>query len=267
MRAGHVLRALPELFRIGFAEVVAYRAEMVIWILSATMPLIMLSLWNAVVSEAPLQGFGPTEVTRYFAATLVVRQLTSSWLIWKLNHLIRTGGLSPLLLRPMHPLVQEGATMLAAMPFRIAVLLPMLLALVAWRPDIVTLPEPWALALFLPSVLLAWVLGFLAQAVFAMLAFWLEQSQGLFSVWFSVWMLLSGYLVPLDLFPPVLQDVLVWLPFRGMLAAPVELLAGLQDPAGAALDLGVQLGWTVAFSALAVVLWKRGIVRYGAYGA
>ena len=37
-------RALPTLFRIGFAEAVAYRAEFFVWILSTTMPLIMLAI-------------------------------------------------------------------------------------------------------------------------------------------------------------------------------------------------------------------------------
>lgn len=267
MRLPHLLRALPALFRIGFAQMVAYRAEMVIWILTATMPLIMLSLWNAVVTEAPLQGFGPTEITRYFAATLVVRQLTSSWLIWHLNYEIRSGSLSPRLLRPMNPLVVEASTMLAAMPMRLLVLAPMLLALVAWRPELLAMPEPWALLLFLPSVFLAWVLGFLVQALFGLLAFWLDQSQGLFGVFFSVWMLLSGYLAPLALFPPSLHSALTWLPFRGMLAAPVELLAGMQTLEGALLDLGIQLGWCGLAAAGVALLWRRGIRRYGAFGA
>ena len=101
MSVARAVRAMPAMFRIGFAELVAYRAEMVVWILSATMPLIMLALWNSVVAEAPIAGFGPTEITRYFAATLVVRQLTGAWLVWHLNWMIRTGGLSAKLLRPI----------------------------------------------------------------------------------------------------------------------------------------------------------------------
>ncbi|MCB9697287.1 MAG: ABC-2 family transporter protein [Alphaproteobacteria bacterium] len=263
----HLLRALPDIFRVSFAGVVAYRAEMVIWILTSTMPLIMLALWNAVVDEAPLMGFGPTEITRYFAATLLVRQLTSSWLLWELNEEIRTGSLSMKLLRPMHPLWVHAADMLAAMPTRMVVLLPMLLALVAWRPELLALPDAWALAAFLPSVFLAWLLGFLVQAAFACLAFWLEQTQGLFALWFGAWMLLSGYLAPLEMFPEAAQPLLGVLPFRGMLAAPVELLTGRATPQTALADLGVQLVWTVAGFAVVRALWNRGLARYGAYGA
>ena len=265
--AGHVVRALPELFRIGFADLVAYRAEMVIWILSATMPLIMLALWNTVVTEEPLAGFGPAEITRYFAATLVVRQLTSAWLLWHMNWMIRTGALSARLLRPIHPLVWEGVEMLAAMPMRMAVLLPMLVGLVLWRPELVAWPGWAAMALFVPAVLLAWLIGFLIQAIFGMLAFWLEQSDGLFGVWFTVWMLFSGYLAPLAMFPEPIQKVLWFLPFRGMLAFPVELLGGFLRPEDAWFDLGVQVFWVGVLWVVAMRLWKAGIRRYGAFGA
>ena len=263
----HAIRAMPTLFRVGFAGLVAYRAEMVIWILSATMPLIMLALWNTVVTEAPLEGFGPTEITRYFAATLVVRQLTSAWLLWHLNWMIRSGQLSPLLLRPMHPLIHEAVTMLAAMPMRMVILAPLLVGLIAWRPELLAWPGAAALALCAVSIALAWLLTFLFQAVFGMLAFWTEQSQGLFGVFFTVWMLLSGYIAPLALFPGGIQRVLAWLPFRGMLAVPVELLAGLLDPADAAWDLAVQIGWVAILLGLTAALWRAGIRRYGAYGA
>jgi ABC-2 type transport system permease protein len=260
-------RAFPTLFRVSLAGAVAYRTEMVIWILTSTMPLIMLALWNAVVTEAPLGGFGPAEMTRYFAAALVVRQLTSSWLLWELNQEIRSGALSMKLMRPLHPLAVSAADMLAAMPMRVLVLLPFLVGLALWRPALLALPPWWSLALFVPSLFLAWLLGYLIQAAFACLAFWLHQTQGLFSVWFGAWMLLSGYLAPLALFPPWLHATLNWLPFRGMLAAPVELLAGSRAWPDALFDLAVQLGWTALAWLLVHALWQRGLRQYGAYGA
>lgn len=265
--AGHLLRALPELFRIGFAELVAYRAAMVIWILSATMPLIMLALWNSVVTEAPLAGFGPTEITRYFAATLVVRQLTSAWLVWHLNYLIRTGALSARLLRPINPLLWEGVEMLAAMPLRLVVLAPMIVALILWRPELLAWPGLAAMGLFVISVSLAWLLGFLIQAIFGCLAFWLDQSDGVFGAWLVAWMLLSGYIAPLAMFPETLQHVLAWSPFRGMVAVPVELLGGFLAPRDALFDIAVQVGWVGILGVLTAVVWRTGLRRYGAFGA
>jgi ABC-2 type transport system permease protein len=130
-----VARALPTLVRVAAAEMIAYRAEMIIWILTATLPLVMLALWNAAAANGPLQGFGQAEFARYFAVTLLVRQLTGVWVLWELNQQIRTGALSPMLLRPMNPLWWQFAETLAAIPWRLLVLGPVLAAVAVWRPD------------------------------------------------------------------------------------------------------------------------------------
>ena len=100
----HQLRRLisagPTLLRVGWAGIVAYRAEMVIWILTATLPLVMLALWNAAAANGPIGAYGQVEFARYFTINLIVRQLTGCWVMWELNYLIRTGGLSSWLLRP-----------------------------------------------------------------------------------------------------------------------------------------------------------------------
>ena len=37
-------RAFPTLLKIGFAEALAYRAEMLVWMLTSTMPLVSITL-------------------------------------------------------------------------------------------------------------------------------------------------------------------------------------------------------------------------------
>jgi ABC-2 type transport system permease protein len=40
-----IFRLYPQLLRTGFAEAVAYRAEFVVWMMTTTLPLVMLALW------------------------------------------------------------------------------------------------------------------------------------------------------------------------------------------------------------------------------
>ena len=264
MRPGQMLRAAPTLLKVGFAEMVAYRAEMVVWILTATMPLVMLALWNAAASEGPLQGFGQADFARYFTATLVVRQLTGAWLVWELNHQVRTGGLSPQLLRPMNPLAWNMAETVAALPFRLLVLAPIIAVLCLWRPDIVFLPSALTLACFAGSVVLAFLLSWLVQAIFGMLSFWFEQSLGLFNLWFAAYAFLGGYMLPLQLLPPAVADLAAWLPFQATLAAPVGILLGTVELGPTLLSQAI---WVVLALGLARAMWGRGLRRYGAVGA
>jgi ABC-2 type transport system permease protein len=262
-----VLRALPDLFRVGFAGIVAYRAEMTIWILTATLPLVMLALWNAVAAEGPVAGFDQVEIARYFAATLLVRQLTSVWLVWELNYEIRSGRLSQKLLKPMHPLIQSAVEMIVSVPFRVVVLTPLMAGLLLWRPELWLTPSPAAIGLFAVSLALAWTINFLVQAVFATFSFWVDKTDGLFGVWFAAWSLLSGYIAPLATFPDWARHVLVLLPFRGMLGLPVEILGSFLSPRDALPQVGLQLLWVGVLGAVLALTWSRGVRRYGAYGA
>ena len=261
------LRALPDVARVSFARLIAYRAEMAIWILSSMLPLVMLALWNTVTAQAPVAGFGQAEIARYFVAALIVRQLTGAWLIWQLNGDIRTGALSAQLLRPAHPFFTYAVWMLTALPMRLVILSPVVGAVLVWKPELLHLPDPVTLLLLIPAVLLAWMMEFLVQGLFGMLAFWLDRTDGLFGIWLGIWLVLSGYIAPLSVFPEWSQPLMAWLPFRGMLAVPVELLGGFLSPQQALLDIARQGLWVVLLTTLSATVWRRGLARYGAFGA
>src|SRR4030042_723569 len=97
------LRPLPPPLRVGFAEAVSYRAELLVWLLSTTMPLVMLALMSAVAREGPVGRFGSADFTAYYLAALVVRLLTGAWVLWEVNFEIRQGTLAYRLPRPPHP--------------------------------------------------------------------------------------------------------------------------------------------------------------------
>ena len=261
------LRAMPAMLRVGFAEMVAYRAELVIWILTALTPIIMLLVWDGVAANGPVGGYDRAAFARYFTAGLFVRQLTSSWVVWELNESIRTGTLSPALLKPIHPLAFRAAENVVVLPFRLVVMMPIAVALWLWRPEMGMFIEARALPLCMLSIALAWAMNFLAQTVFGALAFFAEQSLGLFNVWFSLWALLSGYLFPLELLPSWARTIVWYLPFRSMLAVPTEIAAGQLGGAEALLEVGVQAIWVVLFFFAARAMWRAGVRRYEAFGA
>ena len=77
-RLRHSVRAYPTLFRIGFAGMVAYGAEFLVWILTTNMPLVMLAIWHAVAADGPVGRFDQREFTAYYLGVLAVRLLTST---------------------------------------------------------------------------------------------------------------------------------------------------------------------------------------------
>lgn len=265
MSLARLLRAYPTLLRVGFAGALAYRAEMLVWMLTTTMPLVSLALWAAVSRSAPVGRFGPRDFTAYFLIALIVRQLTSSWLVWEINAEIKSGALSQRLLKPMHPLLVYSADNLAAIPLRSALCAPIALVLLYAAGE--RLPASAGMLVLAAAALAgAWLLNFFITALIGALAFVMESSTAVFELYLAAFMIFAGYLVPLELFPPGLRAAAEALPFRYTLAFPVELLAGLLEPERALGQLGVQWAYAAATGAAALLAWRAGVRRFGAFG-
>lgn len=257
------LKAFPTLLKVGFAGALAYRAELVIWMLTTTMPLVSLALWSAVAAEAPVGRFGPERFAGYFLAALVVRQVTGSWLVWELNMEIRQGTLSQRLLKPIHPLWVFAAENLAAVPLRALLSLP--IAIVAVASGELT-KDPALLGIFVASMVGAWLINFFTMALIGSLAFFLESSTSVFELWLLSFMLLSGYLVPLELFPGWVRTVAEALPFRYTLGYPSEVVVGLLDRREALAQLAVQWSYAAGAAVAALLAFRAGLRRFGAFG-
>ena len=77
---------------------------------------------------------------------------------------------------------------------------------------------------------------------------------------------MSGYLVPLDLFPKAVQQIALVLPFRFLLSFPVELMLGKLTRGGALGLLGAQWAYVAAALLATNLVWRAGLRRYSAYG-
>jgi len=259
-------RAFPTLLRVGFADAVAYRAEMLVWVLATTMPLVMLALWTAVARDAPVGRYGQPEFLAYFLATFIVRQIAGSWASWEMNFEIRNGTLAMRLLRPIHPLWGYTAEALAAMPMRLVVSLPVAAIALAVVSSRSVTHDPVVWALWAASIAGAWLLTLLVNFVVGCAAFFVESSVKVMDAWLVLFFVLSGYLIPIDLFPAGVRAVVDWLPFRFQIGLPVELMTGTHGRAAALGLLARQWAWVAVALGATTLAWRRGLQRFAAHG-
>src|SRR5438874_9266299 len=260
-----LLKAYPQLLRTGFAEAVAYRAEFLIWMFSTNMPLIMLALWAAVARSGPVGAYSQRGFAAYYLCTLLVRLLSGSWVVWELTMEIRQGVLAMRLLRPIHPLLAYSAENLAAVPLRAIVAIPVM-SILLWTARQQLGHDAVLWLMLVPAMLGAWLLTFLVIAVIGTLALYVESAASLFEAWLGISAVMSGYLVPLDLFPKAVQQVALVLPFRFLLSFPVELMLGKPSHAHALALLGAQWAYVAAALIATNLVWRAGLRRYSAYG-
>jgi ABC-2 type transport system permease protein len=262
-------RAFPTLLRVGFAGAVAYRAEMLVWVLATTMPLVMLALWTAVAREGAggtIGRYGQSGFTAYFLGAFIVRQLTGCWAYYEMNFEVRQGTLGMRLLRPIHPLAAFAVENVAAVPMRIVVSLPAAVVVLAVLQPRAMTRDPVLWLLWLAAVLGAWAITLLVNLAVGCTSFFIEQSLKLMDLWLVLYFVLSGYTIPVDLFSPRIRAVIDWLPFRYQLGFPVDVMTGAIDRSDALALLARQWGWVAVAAALTALLWRRVVARFAAHG-
>jgi ABC-2 type transport system permease protein len=99
---------------------------------------------------------------------------------------------------------------------------------------------------FLVALGLAMVVGFGIRFLVALSAFWLLDGVGVTHLALLVGMFCSGMILPLNVFPGALGEVVRLLPWSALLQAPADVLLGEADPAGVFV---FQAGWAVVLLA------------------
>jgi ABC-2 type transport system permease protein len=120
-----------------------------------------------------------------------------------------------------------------------------------------------------PSLMLAWIISFGMNFMIGAVGFWVTQAMALGGVFFSLYTLLSGYMMPLEIMRsrfPLLADIAWATPFPAMVAIPVRLLTRDLSADEVLRLLAMQGAWAVVCVVIALAVWRRGLRHFEAVG-
>lgn len=265
----HMITLYLAQFRTTIAEQLQYRAGLVIWMIGLILePIIYLAVWTTVAASegGSVDGFTARDFAAYFIATMIVDHATFTWIMWEFEWWVKDGKLSPILLRPVHPIHRQIAQNLTFKLLTLLISLPMALILMLFfRPTFHF--EPWSVLAFIVALIGAMALRWMIEWTIAMAAFWTTRVSAINMVYFWIFLFMSGQAAPLALLPGPLAAVAEWLPFYRMLGFPVELFIGRLTPVQAISGIGVQAVWIAAIFVVMNAVWARGVRAYAAVGA
>lgn len=249
---------------VYYSYMVEYRAELLLWVLSGSLPLILMGVWIQAAETTDLV-LKPIEFVRYFLTVFVVRQFTVVWVAWDFEREIVEGKLSFRLLQPIDPGFHHVASHVAERFARVPFLVP-IVGLFAWGyPGAIGWPDPGRFFLFCLSLLVAFALRFLIQYTFAMFAFWMERATAIEQFFFLFYLFFSGIIAPFEVYPIALKQVLMLTPFPYFLYVPTAILLGRPlDWVQCGLTI---VAWFLIFFAWNRWLWRRGLKHYAGQGA
>lgn len=257
------LRKLSALFKLYLADVFAYKAAAVIWVLGDLQVALMMPLvWRSV---GGVGGMSPEQVTVYYLVALSVSQFVTCHLLWDIAWDIKEGTFSSLLMRPVSHLASSFSRNLAWRTGKLILFVPVLatMLLAYGIPDPHMFHPTWA---FWASIVLGQTMAFLAAYSVAMVALWTTEVTSLFQVYYFPELLLSGRVVPLESMPDWIQRLAKFTHFRYSVGFPTDVLLGKISQQEILLGLGVQSAWLAFFWVLATILFKKGVRQYYGFG-
>jgi ABC-2 type transport system permease protein len=267
------VRRLLAIYRAQFIVAILqqwqYRAAAVLWQFGMVLePVIYLVIWSTIarLGGGEVDGYTEGNFAAYFIVLMLVNHLTDNWVYYEFQERVRLGLLSPLLLRPVHPIHADLAKNLANKLLMMVVMLPTacMLALVFHPTAHIT---PLTVVAFFPALALAIVIRFLVEWILGLVAFWTTQMTAVIQMYYVALFFLSGQMGPIALFPAPLQVLAYLLPFQWMLAFPVELVLGRLAFQQIVLGFAAQGTWLGLSMGLLIVMWRSGLRCYTGVGA
>jgi ABC-2 type transport system permease protein len=267
------MKALMELyaqqFKTTMAAMFQYRASLFIWMIGQVLePLVYLIVWTIVSNSSggSVGSYTTKEFAAYFIVLMLVNQVTYTWIMYEFEYRVREGTLSFALLKPVHPIHSDIADNVSSKLITLPMMIVIAVGLaVAFHASIS--PPLWAIGVFIPSLLLAFLVRFLLEWTLAQAAFWTTRVSAINQTYFVLLLFLSGQIAPLALLPQPVQIVAAILPFRWLISFPVEVLLGQHTPIEALMGLGAQVAWLIVSIVLVRVVWRAGLRVYSAVGA
>ncbi len=253
--------------KIAWSKYLAYKLNFLLQVLGPVLVFFFIryNLWSAIYGlegVKTLQGYNFSEMISYQVWVMIVGFIGLGFNGMNLAEDIRLGRISAYLIYPFGFWQFHASSFLAFQLIQLGVAGITLIAvsLAGWV-------EFTALNLLLGVLYCCCVALFWFQVNFliGILAFWLEETWVMRVMMVTVSQFFSGALIPLEIFPAWLRQVLDYLPFPYLTWVPVKIFSGTYNqpllPA-----FGLILLWSLIAWGCAQYVWQRGIKAYTGAG-
>jgi ABC-2 type transport system permease protein len=254
--------------RVSIAVGFQYRVANYFYLIGALAePVIYLVVWSTVARQqgGSVGGFTPGEFAAYYIVWTLVRNFNIALTPWAWEDRIKNGELSGLLLRPLHPIHYDLASLAGWKVVVLVLWLPIAALLtLLFQPTLSF--GPLDVLAFLAAIWLAYVLRSLMLWLLGLVTFWTTRVGPFFDVFFAAELLLSGRLVPLSLLPPWAQDLAAVLPFKSTFGFPIEALIGNLTDGQLLAGLLTQIAWIAGLAVVVRLGWRVAVRRFSSVG-
>jgi ABC-2 type transport system permease protein len=250
----------------GFQDATAYRLEFLFEVVGAAFvpAAIQWVLWYAmfkVGGATQVAGMSYQDMVHYTLVSLLFTQIRGGDHDFELSEMIRSGGLSNYMLRPVSVIEFVWIRGIAPKLFIAGFCLALGFTFGHWI-GLSPIRIIGAMVLALLGNIIHYQLG----SALASTAFYWEESYSLLMVKNMIVSLLSGELIPLNLFPASMQWIWKSTPFYLFVFGPTQYALGRWSNVEFMQQMGVAALWLIIGWLLIKITWGIGIRRYLSLG-
>lgn len=260
------MRKYLSLARAEMLDAVQEKAEVLIWMLIAAIPIfVMSSVWMN--NQHQVGNLNISQLVTYYMIAVFLGWVTEFWFDERMGEEIRTGDFSRYLLRPLvFPfafIFQNLGRKMFSVPIFVT---PTVLIIFLLFKNYLVFPNRAGFLVFIAAVLVSIGIRFALSVLVAAVAFWWEQSTALVHLRWVLEVLAGGYMLPVSLYPNWLQFIPRSLPFQFIYYIPISIFNGAISPETAISMLPTSLTWMVGLLITGHLLWNKGVKQYSAVG-
>jgi ABC-2 type transport system permease protein len=204
-------------------------------------------------------GYSLSDALTFTFLTQGMASLVEMWAWWRIAETVQTGQVATDLSRPfdyqLYWLAQDYGRALHQLILRS--LPPFLVGMLAF--GMLLPPDPLHWLAFLLSLVLAVTVSFGWRFCLNLTAFWLLDYRGVAGVANLIGLLLSGFLVPLAMFPDSVRMAVYLMPLASMVAIPIDIFLGKLSGADLLGALLLQAFWAAAMLGIGRLMLTAGL--------
>jgi ABC-2 type transport system permease protein len=253
------VRVYWEIARRGYRRYATYRAATLAGIFTNSVfglmrAYILIALFN---TRPHVGNYTVADAVTYTWLTQAAIMIVYLWGWYDIAERIRSGDIVTDLQRPvdfqLYWLSQDLGRALYHGLFR--GIPPFLLGMLFFHLLIPT--DPLTYLMFVLSMGLGVCISFGMRFITNLAAFWILDYRGVGTLATTFWTFLSGFGVPLAIFPGALRTVCQNLPFAGMIQIPVDVFLGKYSGLSLLVAMGKQVGWAAVLLLIGRLMLKR----------
>ncbi|HKS82087.1 MAG TPA: ABC-2 family transporter protein [Candidatus Acidoferrales bacterium] len=257
-----------EFSRIGFVNILAFRLRyftgIVTYFLNVT---VYYFIWSAVFrSGQAIAGYNLAQIITYVSVGWIIRSFYWNTIDQEMAYEVIEGKIAMDLIKPVSVQWMWICRAMGESAFRLGLLTLPVAVVVALVFPIQAPASRENFLLFLVGVLGSFFLMGAINFMIGTCAIPLKSILALIRAKYWLIELLSGLLIPMTFFPPVVQRVLAWLPFEHIAYSPLQIYLGKLNQAEALRALATQWIWIAVLMYLAHLWWSRSLRNITIHG-